>query len=374
MGRHTPEVRSDTSSIVYFPLRSNAKALLAGAPVAALRRRMKVAALLYEQIYLEVGAIEITAGSGGSFVDRPPLEEAVSMPWQTAAERRALTGAPFYVTVAPEESPGIPSGRPGATVINSEAAIAWRPTFHPFARELPAKCDWVTFVNLEPSPDADRIAREFVRDDEQDPNLANLFPTRFARSRIIEDANRDFVNAALASATISVDSAHAVVLENRLAAGDAGRAGGMAALPLLIPDIRNVSWEDLGGLRKHRDMQYFRQVLGEIEAEAWEQIGSGGDLGSWVRNAYDDRLRAAQAKTASTWQKLGATGMSLMVGTGAGWATVGLGAGLTAAVASAGLSTAVTKTASAFRMRATRRTRRWVAADLVIRAATQGKS
>jgi hypothetical protein len=33
----------------------------------------KVAALLYEQVYLEVGAIEITAGSGGSFVDRPPL-------------------------------------------------------------------------------------------------------------------------------------------------------------------------------------------------------------------------------------------------------------------------------------------------------------
>jgi hypothetical protein len=364
-------VAPDGEQAVYFPLRSNAKALLTGAPVAALRRRMKVAGLLCDRIYLEAGALEISAGSGGGFVERLPLAEAVSSTWQTPAERREMTGAQFYVTLAPEDTPGVPSDRQATAVINSEAAIAWRPTFHPFARELGDDCDWVTFVVPEQSPDADRIVRDFVWNDDRDQGLAKLFPTRFARSRIVEDANRDFVNAALGGITVSVDRAHAVVLENRLAAGDAGRAHGMVSLPVLIPDVRDIGWEELSTLRRHRDLRYFRSVMGEIEAQAWECVGSGGDLEAWVRNAYDERLRMAVDKATSIWTRLGTIGIDLLVGTGAGLATVGFGAAPSGAAASAALSTAVTRTASAFRMRASRRTKRWVAADVAIRAATR---
>lgn len=168
------DVAPSSEAIIYFPLSSNAKSLLAGAPVAALRRRMKVASLLYDQVYLEAGALEIAAGSSGGFVDRLPLAEAASLPWQTAVERRELTGAPFSVSLAAEDTPGVPSTRPAHTVINSEAAIAWRPTFHPFQKELPGECNWVTFVRLEPSPEADRIARAFIRSDQDDLQLAAL--------------------------------------------------------------------------------------------------------------------------------------------------------------------------------------------------------
>ena len=56
-----------------MPLRSNAKALVAGAPVAALRRRLKYASVFQDQLFLESGVLQIEAGEGGSSIFAPPV-------------------------------------------------------------------------------------------------------------------------------------------------------------------------------------------------------------------------------------------------------------------------------------------------------------
>lgn len=53
-------------SAVYFPLRSNAASMLAGRPVADIRRRIKRAALLHDDVILESGTYDLHAGPQGS--------------------------------------------------------------------------------------------------------------------------------------------------------------------------------------------------------------------------------------------------------------------------------------------------------------------
>ncbi|VXB06333.1 hypothetical protein [Aeromicrobium sp. 9AM] len=54
-------MRSDTHDL-WVPLRSNAYSLVAGAPVAAMRRRLKQAGVSYDHVLLEGGGLGITAG------------------------------------------------------------------------------------------------------------------------------------------------------------------------------------------------------------------------------------------------------------------------------------------------------------------------
>ena len=64
--------RIDPKTLV-VPLRSNAAGLVAGAPVAAVRRRLKMASLIYDQILLEGGTAHVQAGPRGSIGVIPPL-------------------------------------------------------------------------------------------------------------------------------------------------------------------------------------------------------------------------------------------------------------------------------------------------------------
>jgi hypothetical protein len=53
---------ADAESALLVPLRSNAHTLLAGAPVAAMRRRLKWASILFDRVYLEAGILHAQAG------------------------------------------------------------------------------------------------------------------------------------------------------------------------------------------------------------------------------------------------------------------------------------------------------------------------
>ena len=73
--------------MLYVPLRSNAKTLIAGAPIAAARRRPKYASVFYDQLILESGILRIQAGSGGSssFVVPPTAQDPPR--WETPRQR-----------------------------------------------------------------------------------------------------------------------------------------------------------------------------------------------------------------------------------------------------------------------------------------------
>lgn len=68
---------------VYFPLASNAHALVAGGPIGSVRARMKVSSLLYNRVLLEAGQIVIQAGPQGASVFRHGPRPDSPASWQT---------------------------------------------------------------------------------------------------------------------------------------------------------------------------------------------------------------------------------------------------------------------------------------------------
>ena len=51
---------------VFFPLASNAHALVTGAPLASIRARLKASSLLYSHVLIESGRMSIQAGPNGA--------------------------------------------------------------------------------------------------------------------------------------------------------------------------------------------------------------------------------------------------------------------------------------------------------------------
>ena len=93
-------------STLLVPLRSNANTLLAGAPVAAFRRRLKYASIFYDRLLLEGGVLRLNAGPTLSFSAVEPFNEQDPPRWQTAAARHAAEQAPFQLAVGREDTPG----------------------------------------------------------------------------------------------------------------------------------------------------------------------------------------------------------------------------------------------------------------------------
>ena len=92
-----------SESVLVVPLRSNASTLLAGAPIAAMRRRLKFASLFYDRLFLETGIFRVNAGPHGSSSFIVPPTEGDPPRWQTPAERRAGMGVTFAVRSVPTE-------------------------------------------------------------------------------------------------------------------------------------------------------------------------------------------------------------------------------------------------------------------------------
>jgi hypothetical protein len=69
------------------PLRSNARTLVAGGAVAAMRERLKYASLFYDSLLLESGIFRVQAGPTGSssFIVPPAAEDPPR--WQTVAAK-----------------------------------------------------------------------------------------------------------------------------------------------------------------------------------------------------------------------------------------------------------------------------------------------
>ena len=96
------------------------------------------------------------------------------------------------------------------------------------------------------------------------------------------------------------------------------------ALPILVPRVGHLAWDDVAALRRMRAMERLREVLREVEMEAIEVASSDGDLEQAVRRAYDRKLRDAAANVEGVRSVIGHSLVDFVVGTGMGYATFGL--------------------------------------------------
>jgi len=173
-------------SLLYVPLRSNAKTLVTGAPIVALRRRLKYASVFHDQLLLESGILRMHAGEGGSSSFVVPATGPEPTRWQTPRQRQLAQQSPFQLSVGREITPGVPAEvmRP---MLTSDSTISWTATLEPVAAELPAGADWIHFGKFtKPGPGVDRIAQEWTWADQNNPYLDQAIPGRFVRAAVIK--------------------------------------------------------------------------------------------------------------------------------------------------------------------------------------------
>ena len=339
---------------LWVPLRSNAHSLLAGAPVQGLRRRLKQAAISYDEVLLEGGALSITAGPSGRV--EMPLPDEDSVAFQTAHHRHVAKGRRFHLSLGTEEVEGVPASEM-RTFINSETSIIWAPTLQPFARELPRSVDWMKYVTSPTTAAIKKTTGEWRRRDDRNDALRQLLPESFVRGAVIGHADRDLAVAAHIGVSVMQDSRHRAVLGSRFADDSAWRATGFA-LPLLMPDVGELDWEAVAAIRSHRAMKDFRRILREIEQMTLEQ-SRDGDVEAAVRHAMEKHLVNATGKV----EGLGAIPKAATVEFGAGImlgvATVGL-AGPVALIGGAALGSVVAGVQTAIGVGQARRNKGWV--------------
>lgn len=168
-------------SVLVVLLRSNAHTLLAGAPVAAMRRRLKFASLFFDKLYLEAGVFRMEAGPAGGFSTLEPAIDGTR--WQTPAQRRTAQASSFQVAIGRELVPGThaPAMR---TVMESPTSHSWAATLDPFGGELPPACDWVEWVRSPRLPsELDRVVRDWTWADDHNAALERAIPERTSAMR-----------------------------------------------------------------------------------------------------------------------------------------------------------------------------------------------
>jgi hypothetical protein len=327
------------SGDVFFPLASNAHALVAGGAVGSVRARIKVSSLFYDRVLLEAGAMRIQAGPHGAWTSRVPSSPDQPTTWQTPRGRKRGQDAPISVSIALETTPGVPVPDPYRPILHSATSIYWLPTLEPFAQELPASCDWIEIgYPGEMADEFKQLEDQWKRRDDENGALSRLVPENFVRSRLVDHVSRDLVVGASGGWDVSVDRYHGRVIGARFARDATIRTSGFA-LPILVPRVGDLEWSDIVKIRKLKAIERLRQILREIEAEAFEIARSGGDLEAAMHAAYVKKVANALGKVRGL-RSAGAMGVAeLVVGAGAGYATTALsllgplpGAGATAVV------------------------------------------
>jgi hypothetical protein len=341
--------------LLVVPLRSNAHTLLNGGPVAAVRRRLKYASVLFDGILLEAGVLRVFAGPHGSSSFISPPDEDEPPRWQTPGQRAAATRDGFRLVVADEATDGGPG-----VAIESEATIHWTATLHPFESELPAGCDWIDFVtSRDPTGEDQQTVRCWTQRDGRNEALRRELPVQFARDLVINHANRDLVLAANAGVAASFDPMHFQVVEQRFR-DDAGWQFQGFAVPILFPAVGELPWESIQELRKHKEMARFRGVLREVEGEVRDAAASGGDYEAAVHSIYRRHLSSGQVQGVAGFVKTEAIGA--VVGGIVGLGTMGL-TGPIGSLVGSGIGSAVGTVVNARSFMRKRRARGWVAVD-----------
>ncbi len=297
-------------SDIFFPLRSNARALLAGGPVAATRHRIKLAALLHDRVLIEEGRIEAQAGPRASMQFWHPSDPSEMERWQTANERRRMVGREFSLAMAPSNAP---PDRPLRKTLQSPTSTHWRATFEPLKQELPRAYPWLMFGHLPDPPEMQDAVRRWTWADQTNAHLHDLIPESFVRSLVIKNANLDLAVGGFLGATVSIDALHSAVATARVRRGDARSVLGTRALAILAPNASELDWPDIDDLRRHRDLRHLRAILREVEAAAWDGGTSLDDFDRRVRDEFRDRLVEANDRIAGSMR-------GKLVGAAVGWA------------------------------------------------------
>jgi hypothetical protein len=288
----------------FFPLRSNAYALMAGSSVADVRRRIKVAALLHDQVLIDAGSFYVTIGTAGATQFRFAPGQAPDEDWQTPQERGRAKGQEPLLLVD------------GQAIRQGKNLIYWQPTFEPFRQELLRAYPWIEFVELDLNQDGKNLVQRLVHEDERDSIPLRGITDQRVRQAILTHANTDAVLATSMDAAVNADRLHRQIYRARVEHGEAERVPGEGALLTLFPDVGELSWDDVDELRNHPDWRYLREFWQEIEIIARSEGNTPTEIAYQIHEEYESRLREAwRTALGSFTGKVVRAGYGVLLGT-----------------------------------------------------------
>jgi hypothetical protein len=254
-------------------------------------------------------------------------------------------------------------------VVQSLSAISWEPTFEPFLPEV-EKCPWVSFGVAQTGSEHDKLVKRWKQLDNHIPDLTKLYPDHFVRSQIIDNLAQDLAIGTGGGWDISVDRLHARIIGMRLSNAPRLETRSVA-LPILVPRVGDLDWADVTKIRKLKGVTQLRELLREVEHEAFEKAKAGGDVDELLRSVYMSKLAKA-AKGIHGIRSIGSTAITeLVVSSGTGYAVSGI-AGMTpveAALAGGGMAATIISGLHVRGQRRHRRSRAWIGVMDAISAA-----
>lgn len=282
-GRGRYDQRVATTRI-YYPLRANAYGIVRGAQLAAFERRLKLSALLHDEVILDDGYWIGQAGPRGSSEMRIPRDDPSWPGLQTPRERSGVVGQVFELLVD------------GHRVLASPTTVQWRASFEPIKRSLPSTFAWMHFVRYELPSEDKRLAKKIADEDLRDGMLAARLPDIWSRKLAATGASLGFTLATRMGAAVSMDSLHGEVVTARVRRGVAGYAHGRRALLVSVPNVARWGWRDIDEVRKTRGLPDLRAVLADIETQARQAATTGSAVDRAIVQEFDERLFRAMEK------------------------------------------------------------------------------
>lgn len=280
-----------------FPLRSNSKSLLAGAPVASTIRRIKLASLLYDLVIIEDGYYELLAGEEYGRSELYPLGREPRTTWQTPRDRAAIVERGLHPSYKPK---GSPDGGPEHFSFSFEAEVAWQATFIPLKNDV-SRLPWVEFADFTGARDKRHWTEFFTMDGFHYDGSASL--SAAAKHFVYDHLRQDLATAAEIGAVLGADKFHSGAIPDLVRAGECEDIpSGEAVLEVVMPRVGDLAWNDLEVVRNMPGIRSYRAILNEIEEEARSNATSSLGFRQTIQEHYAAHLSAAASDLLGDWR------------------------------------------------------------------------
>jgi hypothetical protein len=256
---------------IFFPLRTSVEFFSDPTSVEAAARA-KEASILYDEVIFEVGLYDIKITNHGSFNNwRDPrrltpedLARSRQLPEPGSGMRIAMGMQPSFNVPAPAEAMRV--------VLQGEIVVSYAAEWHTgVIEELVAIGDpsWAGYLATGSDSDASlEPLKEARREAERALELAypqTAKESAWARNFMIKALARDAVVAANLDAAMNVTGLFAPLIESLGAQRD---PSGQVALGILVPNVAQLSWEQIAKFRQHAGAVDARGKLREFEDRA----------------------------------------------------------------------------------------------------------
>jgi hypothetical protein len=277
------------ASRIIFPLHTSVE-LFHDRRALAPAGRVKHAAVLYDEVVIEAGMLQVAISDTFSRTSWHPPDDLT--PRKRAELRRpAAPGERLTIAFAAEDEVGVPSERFDFAV---EGPIAQRHTAEFHTNVLDAltalRPDWLHIVATGRGSLPDELGKRQDRLNFEDLRATDLLRElpQFERDYVRKGFNRDVLVAGEFGAALSVTPLFEPMATRRGLMPASGT--GLTALRFAVPDLDGVPWEQIMEFREHAGADEARARLREFERIALRE--GPEDAASYILRVGQELNRA----------------------------------------------------------------------------------